>query len=101
MFVALIVSGTQRSHAALGANIDNGSLPGAYDLGVVVGRTGEAGTAVLSIIDSEVSRQAAMLSYLGAFHLLAWILILLTPVPLLLRPPRKTPEPEGIPSPAH
>lgn len=101
MFVAIIVSGTQRSHAAIGANIDNGSLPGAYDLGVLVGRTGDAGMAALAMIDSEVTRQAAMLSYLDAFHLLAWIMILLTPVPLLLRPPRKTPDPEGLPAAAH
>ena len=100
-FVSAIVSGTQRSHAAIGASIDNGSLPGAYDLGVLVGRTGEAGVSVASMIDAEVTRQAAMIAYLDAFHVLAWIMTLLIPIPFLLKPANKSGSTEAATAAAH
>ena len=100
-FVAAVVSGTQRSHVAIGANIDSAVLPGAYDLGVLVGRTGEAGVAVASMIDAEVTRQAAMIAYLDSFHLLAWIMTFLIPVPFLLKPAKKDEGVQGAAAAAH
>jgi len=100
-FVTAVVTGTQRSHVAIGANVDSGSLPGAYDLGVLFGGTGDTGISVASMIDAEVTRQAAMIAYLDSFHLLAWIMTFLIPVPFLLKPAKKDEGVQGAAAAAH
>lgn len=82
--VAALAEWTQRSHAQIGSYVTGSSLPGALDLGTASELAGDAGLAAIAMVDAEVTRQAMMLAYLDAFHLLGWLMLALAPLPLLM-----------------
>ena len=55
-------------------------------------------TAALSIIEREISRQAAMAGYVDDFIAMAWVTAAVAPMVLFLRKPKQTPT---TPEPAH
>ena len=87
---ALLTEGTARAHAQLAGAITP------YDavvqaLPAALNPSTPAGLAALNI---EVTRQAAMIGYLGDFHLMMWMTILSMPLLLLMRKPRSA---AGVP----
>ncbi|HEX5476246.1 MAG TPA: MFS transporter, partial [Burkholderiales bacterium] len=94
MVVTYLAQQTQANHAALSAFINPFSLPlrqaveqGAWHLGSAQG---------LSLVNAEVTRQAAMLAYLQDFRLMMWISLAAIPLVFLLRKPGKAPPPVEI-----
>jgi DHA2 family multidrug resistance protein len=43
---------------------------------------------LVSMLDSEVGRQAAMIAYLDNFYVLTFVVLALAPVPFLLKRPK-------------
>jgi DHA2 family multidrug resistance protein len=78
----------QMSHVEIGAHITASSIP-AVDLPAVVDRMQGMGAGVMSAIDAEVSRQAMMIAFLDSFHIIAFVLLVFAPLPLLLRRPKE------------
>jgi DHA2 family multidrug resistance protein len=84
--VTFMARNSQISHADIAAHVTNGIIPG-IDLSSTVGRAQDIGGAAMAMINGEVSRQAAMIAYLDNFHVMAWALLALAPLPFLLRRP--------------
>jgi len=83
----LLVRNTQTAHAALAEHITiaNPALhdPGIaqlYDLGTQTG---------LAALNGEITRQASMIAYLDDFWMMMWLTILVLPLLLLIKPPKK------------
>ncbi len=53
-------------------------------------------TTPLAVLYSQVQRQAAMLSFLDVFHSLMIIVLIVTPLVLLMRPPKGGSEGQGM-----
>ena len=51
----------------------------------MVDRYQAAGEAVLSMIDAEVNRQAAMIAYIDDFYLMMWMALAAIPLVFLMR----------------
>jgi len=83
----LLSRNTQVRHANIGQHITADSIsmvdPSSLD------RFGNMGTAVLQVIDAEVSRQALMISYLDNYWFMMWFTLLSIPLVMLLRPPKR------------
>jgi MFS transporter, DHA2 family, multidrug resistance protein len=88
IIVTLLSRGQQRSHAELGAHVTASSFP-AVDLPATVDRMQGLGGGIMMAIDAEVARQATMITFLDIFHIIAWVLLLFAPLPLLLRKPKE------------
>ncbi len=84
----LLVRNTVIAHASLTERVTsanpawhNPAVAGAYDLGTL------GGTAFL---DNTVTQQAAMIAYIDDFWLMLFLTLAVTPLLLLIRPPRQT-----------
>lgn len=81
---ALLTRQGQISHADLAANITDQTVPLAAL--TMAGRLGVAPETALSMIDSAIDRQAAMIAYIDAFTAMFWLLLAAMPLVLLMRP---------------
>jgi DHA2 family multidrug resistance protein len=87
VIVTMLSRNTQTSHADIAANVTSFSFS-ALDPLNISDRFGDYGTAVLQIIDGEVSRQALMVAYIDNFHAMAIFILCAAPIALLLKPMR-------------
>lgn len=87
LIVTMLARNTQASHAELGAHVTASSMP-AIDLPALVDRMQGLGAGIMVAIDAEVTRQATMLAFLDIFYVIAFILLIFAPLPLLLRKPK-------------
>ena len=85
---ALLVRNTQVAHAGLVANVsaanptlDNSALAAAFHLPTPLG---------FAALNDEVTRQAAMIAYVDDFLFMLVLTLLVIPLLLLLRPPKRT-----------
>ncbi len=92
LIVTLLGRIQQVSHADLSAHVTSTSIP-AIDLPAVVDRLPGIGTGLLAAIDAEVNRQALMIAFLDNFYVLTWILLVIAPLPLLLKKPDRSARP--------
>lgn len=90
MIVTMLARNTQISHADLVGGITSFSLP-SVDITAIADRLGSTGSAVMSMIDGLVNRQAMMIAYLDNFTLMFWMLLLLAPLPLIAKKPPRLP----------
>ena len=81
---------SQTSHADIAANVTSFKLP-ALDPATTAAQLGDFGTAMLDLLNGEVSRQAAFIAYLDSFYMLGWVLLAVVPLPWLLK--RAAPRP--------
>jgi DHA2 family multidrug resistance protein len=84
LIVTMLARNEQASHTDLAASLHMPSL----NLPGVVSAIPQAG-AVVGMLDAEVSRQAAMIAYLDNFQMLAWLLLVIAPLPLVLKKPER------------
>lgn len=75
----------QISHSDLGSHI-TASSSDFVDV-PSVSRFVEVGETVMSFVDAEINRQAAMVSYVDAFWLVMWGAIIVSPLVILVKPP--------------
>lgn len=85
--VTALARNIQTSHADIAGNVTSFSLP-AVDPAGAAATLGALGEGLLAALDSEVNRQAAMIAYLDNFYMLFWLVLILAPVPWLLKRPR-------------
>ncbi len=83
ILVTVLARSQQVSHADIGAHVTSTSVPG-FDWSGTIDRMGGAGGGVMAMIESEVTRQAVMISFLNSFLLLAVMLLFFAPLPFLL-----------------
>lgn len=95
IIVTMLARMQQSSHAALASHVTASSIP-AVDLPATVDRMQGAGAGVMVAMDSEVTRQAMMISFLDIFHVIAFVLLLFAPLPLLLRRMRSAEAPQPM-----
>lgn len=87
MMQAVFVSNLQTSYSDLIQNVrpDNPAIaalpPGAIDLSTAAG---------LQFLAGETARQASMVAYIDDFQLSLWLTLLVMPLIIFLRPPKKT-----------
>ena len=85
--VTALARNVQSSHADIAGEVTSFSLP-AVDPAAVAATLGRLGEGALMALDGEVNRQAAMIAYLDNFYMLFWLVLVLAPVPWLLKKPR-------------
>ena len=83
---ALLARNMQVSHADLAAHVTQFNLP--IDPNMAL-RMGQAGDMVMTAINGEITRQAAMIAYLDDFYAMMWATIAIIPLILLLRNPKR------------
>ncbi len=83
---ALLAANIQTSHADLGAQVSVTSAP--FLNAGLLERVGVSGRQVMTYVDAEINRQAAMIAYLDDYWLMMWAAIAVIPLVLLLRGPR-------------
>jgi DHA2 family multidrug resistance protein len=88
---ALLTEGSATAHAQLAATVARGNqglinLPPALD---------PATPAGLALLNSEVSRQGALIGYVGDFSIMMIVTLVSIPLLLLIRMPRRTPAAAG------
>lgn len=83
--VTLLARNTQTSHSDIAGNITPFSTP-VVDLSSTTERLGEFGSALLQMVDGEVTRQALMIAYLDIFYAMTWFILFCAPLALLLKP---------------
>ena len=81
--MTLLANNIQRNHAELAEHVTP-ALSAQFDLSTL-DRFNQYGQAVLAIVDAEVTRQAAMISYLNDFELMKWLSLAAVPFVLLMR----------------
>jgi DHA2 family multidrug resistance protein len=81
---ALVARNYQVSHAELGTNITEQSIPMLDDR--LIHALGRTGGTVAAMVDAEVNRQALMIAYINDYWIMMWGAILMLPMVLLLRP---------------
>ncbi|MCF8709609.1 DHA2 family efflux MFS transporter permease subunit [Rhizorhapis sp. SPR117] len=91
---ALLAMNIQISHADLAGHITQFRLPADPNMAL---RAGQAGEAVMTAIDAELNRQAAMIAYIDDFYIMMWVTIAALPLVFLLRNPKRTKEDSDIP----
>ena len=79
----LLVHNMQVSHSDLASHI-TASMVNVIDLSTL-DRFGNYGAAALSLINAEVSRQAAMVAYIDDFWLMMWMSLASVPLVLIMR----------------
>jgi len=97
---ALLARNVQTSHADLAAHVTADAVA-SFDVSMLQ-RFGGAADAVLSMVDGEVNRQAAMIAYLDDFWAMAIVTAVSVPLVVFLkRPPRPTPGERAAPVDLH
>lgn len=94
--VTMIARTQQTSHADLAGKLTTDAIP-AIDLPAAVDRLPGLGTGVMQVIDSEVTRQAAMIAYLDNFYAIFWVLLVIAPLPFLLKKPQDVDDIQNLP----
>jgi DHA2 family multidrug resistance protein len=84
---ALWTNNAAVSHADLANNISPGNVVAAAQLGPNLGAPGG-----LAALNSEITRQAAMVAYLDDFKLMMFITLACMPLLLIMRTPKIAPE---------
>jgi MFS transporter, DHA2 family, multidrug resistance protein len=84
VIVTMLSRNTQTSHADIAGNVTSTSLP-SVDLGSATASLGNLGGGLLTMINGEVSRQAAMIAYLDNFYAMFWLLLCFVPLTFLIR----------------
>jgi DHA2 family multidrug resistance protein len=79
----LLARNLQTSHQDLAANV-TGSVTDLVDVSTI-DRFQTLGTTVLSMIDAEINRQAAMIAYIDDFRAMMWMTFAAVPLVLLMR----------------
>ena len=82
---ALLAQNIQISHSDLAGHFTQFKLPVDPNMAL---SAGSAGDVVMSMIDMEINRQAAMIAYLDDFRFMMWACIAALPLILLLRAPK-------------
>jgi DHA2 family multidrug resistance protein len=83
----LLARNVQTSHADLVQHVTEKSFPGINPS--QLDQLGMASDAVIGMADAMINRQAAMIAYIDDFYLMAWISIIVLPLVLLLKTPKK------------
>lgn len=83
---ALLARNVQISHSDLAGHVTQFNLPVDPNMALLAGGQGNA---MMSMIDLEINRQAAMIAYLDDFWFMMWAVIATIPFILLLRVPRQ------------
>ncbi len=81
--MTLLARGVQRNHEELAAHVTP-ELATAVDLSSL-DRFQQYGETALSLVDLEVTRQAAMIAYLNDFEMMKWLSLAAIPLVLLMR----------------
>ena len=85
--VGILAHQTQVAHADLGGAVTPFSIPGADpNIARALGATGDS---VLALLNATVNGQAAMIAYIDDFRLMMWVTLLVLPMILLLRAPKR------------
>ncbi|MCB2078476.1 MAG: DHA2 family efflux MFS transporter permease subunit [Novosphingobium sp.] len=82
--VTMLARNQQISHADIAANVTGDITPN-IDFPALVDRFPSVGGGVMQAINGEVGRQAAMIAYLDNFYVMFWLLLLMAPLPFLLK----------------
>lgn len=85
VIITMLTRNTQTSHADIASHVTSSSLPG-IDLGAATDRLGSVGGGLMSMINGEVSRQAAMIGYIDNFYAMFWLILCFVPLVVLVRP---------------
>jgi MFS transporter, DHA2 family, multidrug resistance protein len=88
LVIAVLSRSTQTNHAYLSESVTPFTV-GISPLQIPGGLSAETGMA-LSLLNAEVSKQAATIAYINDFRLMMWIVLLVAPLVLLLK--RATPQ---------
>ncbi|HEV2532155.1 DHA2 family efflux MFS transporter permease subunit [Phenylobacterium sp.] len=83
---AQVVSQSAAAHAGLAGNID---MSNPVVRATLAPGLNPATTAGAMALNNEVTRQGAMVAYVGVFHILFYITLACIPMLLLMRPPRR------------
>lgn len=83
--VTMLARNQQISHSDLAAHVTSTTVIPGMNLPQTIGLLPGIGPMVTAMLNSEVSRQAAMIAYLDNFKVLAIVLLAITPVPFLLK----------------
>ncbi|MBK5264442.1 MAG: DHA2 family efflux MFS transporter permease subunit [Alphaproteobacteria bacterium] len=91
---ALLAMNIQISHADLAGYITQFRLPVDPNMALRIGQTGDM---VMTAINGEINRQAAMVAYIDNFYIMMWVTIATVPLVLLLRNPKRDKGDDHIP----
>ncbi|WP_034158467.1 DHA2 family efflux MFS transporter permease subunit [Sphingomonas sp. ERG5] len=86
MVTTLLARNIQQNHADMASHVTATTIP-ALDLGAL-DRFGSLSDAVFGFADGMINQQAAMISYIDDFYLMAWISIAVVPLVFLLSKPK-------------
>jgi len=84
LIVTMLARNQQTSHSDLVSAMHIPQVPG---MPAGAGGFPAIAPAVTEMLNGEVSRQAAMIAYLDNFYILTWLLLAISPLPLLLKKP--------------
>ena len=84
---ALLARNLQTSHSDLAAHV-TASMTGLIDLSTT-DKFQQIGTTVLTMVDAEVNRQAAMIAYIDNYYMMMWLSLIVMPLALVMRRPAK------------
>jgi DHA2 family multidrug resistance protein len=85
---ALLARNLQASHSDLASHI-TASMTSMIDFSTI-DRFQQMGTTMLTALDAEINRQAAMIAYVDNYYLMMWLSLLATPLALLMHKPVST-----------
>jgi DHA2 family multidrug resistance protein len=85
--VTMLARNMQASHEDLASHV-TGAVIGGLHLPPQIGLFPQLGPTLVTMLDSEVGRQAAMIAYLDNFYVLTFVVLALAPVPFLLKRPK-------------
>jgi DHA2 family multidrug resistance protein len=87
VMTALLARNLQASHSDLASHV-TASMTSLIDFSTI-DRFQQFGTTVLTAVDAEINRQAAMIAYVDNYYLMMWLSLLALPLALLMRRPGK------------
>jgi MFS transporter, DHA2 family, multidrug resistance protein len=83
----LLARNLQTSHADLASHV-TASMTALIDFSTI-DRFQQVGATVLSALNAEVNRQAAMIAYINNYYLMMWLCLLTAPLAVILRNPAR------------
>jgi DHA2 family multidrug resistance protein len=85
VMTALLARNLQASHSDLASHV-TASMTSLIDFSAI-DRFQQAGATVLTAVDAEINRQAAMVAYVDDYYVMMWLSLLVLPLTLLMRRP--------------
>ena len=85
--ITILGRNIQTSHADIASNVTSYNLP-TVDPASAAAQLGEVGTAAMTILNGEVTRQAAMVAYLDNFYMMFWMMLCFVPLAWVLKKPK-------------